>query len=95
MTRHDNTDILTSKPSLLYSDLKKNPAAYIGNTSEKLNLLQLKIVSELRKNLSSFFYHIKFIVYETVWSKTIYSAIAPHLFFTDIYRMVNFDKICL
>ena len=66
MTRHDNTDILTSKPSLLYSDLKKNSAAYIENTSEKLNLLQLKIVSELRKNLSSFFYHIKFIVYETV-----------------------------
>ena len=41
----------------------------------KIALLYLKIVSELRKNFSSFFHRIKFIVFETVWSKKIYSTI--------------------
>ena len=45
------------------------------NQIRKIALLYLKIVGELRKNFSSFFHRIKFIVFETVWSKKIYSTI--------------------
>ena len=47
-------------------------------------------MNESRKNLSAFFHQIKFIVFERVQLKKFYSAIVPHLFFTDIYCMVNF-----
>ena len=56
---------LTSKPLLLLLNLNKKPAVYRKH-SRKVALLYLKILSELRKSLGSFFYHIKFIVFETV-----------------------------
>ena len=57
--------------------------------------LQLKIVSEAKKNLSWFFHRIKYIVFKSVIKKNVYSAIVPHIFLTDSYCMVNFDRICL
>ena len=41
------------------------------------------------ENVSSFFHHIKFMIFETVWSKKVwsknYSAIVSHLFLLQIY----------
>ena len=59
--------------------------AVCRNQIRKIALPYLKIVSELRKNFSSFFHRIKFIAFETVWSKKNYSAIASHLFLLQIY----------
>ena len=56
---------LTSKPSLLNLNLNQIPAVYRKHF-RKIALLHLKIVSGLRKNLSSFFHQIKLIVFETV-----------------------------
>ena len=52
---------LTSKPSLLCSDLNKKPAVY-RKQFRKIAWFYLKIVSELRKNLCLFFQYIMFIV---------------------------------
>ena len=85
---------LTSKPSLLYLNLNKKPAVYRKHF-RKIALLHLKIVSELRKNLRSFSHHINFIVFGTVWSKINLLSYSATFFFTDIYRIVNFERICL
>ena len=61
----------------------------------KIVSLQLKNVSEPRKNLSSFFHQIKFIALKRVRLKKILLSYSATFFFTDIYCMVNFDKICL
>ena len=62
---------LTSKPSLLYLNLNKKPEVY-GKHFQKNSLFYLKVVSELRKNLSSCFHHINFIVYKQCDQKPIY-----------------------
>ena len=54
---------LTSKPLLLLLNQNKNPAIYRKHF-RKFVLLHLKIVNKQRKNLSSFFHHSKFIVFE-------------------------------
>ena len=56
---------LTSKPALLLLNLNKKLAVYRKHF-QKIALLDLKIVSELRKNLSSSFHYIKLIVFETM-----------------------------
>ena len=61
--RHENTHIIDFETFII--SFKFKPAVY-RKQFQKIVLLHLKIVSELRKNLSSFFYHIKFIVFETM-----------------------------
>ena len=64
---HDMTIFIfwTSKPPLPILNLTKKAAVYRKHF-RNIALLHFNIVSELRKNLSSFFHHIKFIVFETV-----------------------------
>ena len=45
-------------------------------------------MSETRKNLSSFFHQIKFIVFKKLWLKKLYSAIVPHLFLGFFYSLI-------
>ena len=53
----------------------------------------MKIVSEPRKNLSSFFHQIKFIVFKIVWIKKGLLNYSPILLFlTDIYHIVILIK---
>ena len=85
---------LTSKPSLFLLNLHKKPSVYRKHF-QKIVLLHLKIVRELRKNLSSFFSsHQVYSVRHSVIKKN-HSAMVPHLFFTNIYCAVHFGWICL
>ena len=53
-------------------------------------------MSESRKNFRSFFHQIKFMIFKRVRLKnSLLSYSATPFSFTDIYRMVNFDWICL
>ena len=65
--------------------LNKNSIYYIIRQPEK-------IVTEPRKNLSSFFHQIKFIVSKKVWLKEgLLSYSATSFFFTDIYHTFSYS----
>ena len=50
-----------------------------------ISLLMKLVGGGPRNNLSSFVNQIKFIVFKRVQLKKVYSAIVPHLFFSQIY----------
>ena len=73
----------------------KNSIYYIIR-QQWFNKISSEKLSEPRKNLSSFFHQIKFIVSKNVWlKKGLLSYSATSFFFTYIYRIVNFDQIFL
>ena len=96
-------------PSLLLLNLNKKNSRLQETLPKNCLKLHLKIMSKLRKNLSSFFHHITFIVFEKMRSKKkniiiimkikILSYSATSFSFLlqmpDAYCMVNFDRICL
>ena len=89
--RDSNTHIFYFQ-TFITSFKSKKTQKPIKNTHKKncqTSLLHLKIVIELRKNLSSFFHHIKFIVFQTVWSKKNKEknnlATVPRFFLLQIY----------
>ena len=49
------------------------------------------IISFKSRELELIFYQIKFMIFETVWSKKRATAFS----FTDIYQMIDFDSIFL
>ena len=64
-------------------------------SSEKLSDLKLFLKDCEKKNLTSYFHQIKFIVFKKVRLKKSLLSCSATSVFTNKYHMVNFDRICL
>ena len=64
-------------------------------SSEKLSDLKLFLKDCEKKNLTSYFHQIKFIVFKKVRLKKSLLSYSATSVFTNKYHMVNFDRICL